>query len=203
MGSGVVVGYEGRRLVVGNRRLLKENGMVLDASVKDYLTCQEVKGRTPVLVSVDSELVGVISVADTLREGVASHINAMRKNGVKKVVMLTGDNRYVAEKISKQVAIDETRAELLPEEKMDYIKACQGQGHKVVMIGDGINDAPALAVADVGIAMGDAGTDVAIKTVYKLKGDILNSGGSTGNDNFPYWVYTITNLSDFFNLKSN
>ena len=164
IGRGVVTKFGDKRIAVGNIRLLEEDNIVLEEPLKDYLTNQEANGRTSVFVTVDSELVGIISVADTLREDVASDINEMRRNGVKKVVMLTGDNRYIAEMISKQASIDETRAELLPEEKVEYIKSYQSQGYKVAMIGDGINDAPALTAADVGIAMGVAGTDVTIET---------------------------------------
>lgn len=164
IGRGVVTKLGDKRIAVGNIRLLEEDNIVLEEPLKDYLTKQEANGRTSVFVTVDSELVGIISVADTLREDVASDINEMRRNGVKKVVMLTGDNRYIAEMISKQASIDETRAELLPEEKVEYIKSYQSQGYKVAMIGDGINDAPALTAADVGIAMGVAGTDVTIET---------------------------------------
>jgi P-type E1-E2 ATPase len=113
---------------------------------------------------MDSDLRGVISVSDTLREGIATSIKEMKQNGVKKVVMLTGDNRYVAEKISKEASIDETWAELLPEEKVEHVKKYQSQGYMTTMIGDGVNDAPALATADIGIAMGVSGTDVAIET---------------------------------------
>jgi Cd2+/Zn2+-exporting ATPase len=164
IGRGVVTKLGDKRIAVGNSRLLEEDNIVLEEPLKEYLTQQEVNGRTSVLVTVDSELAGIISVADTLREDVASDINEMRGNGVKRVVMLTGDNRFIAEMISKQASIDETRAELLPEEKVEYIKSYQSQGHKVAMIGDGINDAPALTAADVGIAMGIAGTDVTIET---------------------------------------
>ena len=113
---------------------------------------------------MDSDLRGVISVSDTLREGIATSIKEMKQNGVKKVVMLTGDNSYVAEKISKEASIDETWAELLPEEKVEHVKKYQSQGYMTTMIGDGVNDAPALATADIGIAMGVSGTDVAIET---------------------------------------
>ena len=164
IGKGVVVSHDNKRLIVGNRKLLEETAIVLDENLTDYLTNQEIRGKTPIIVAVDSEPAGVISVSDTLREDVNSSIKMMRKNGIKKVVMLTGDNRHIAEIISKQASIDETHAELLPEKKVEYIKAYQRQGHKVVMIGDGINDAPALTVADVGIAMGISGTDVTIET---------------------------------------
>ena len=116
------------------------------------------------IIAVDSKPIGFISIADTLRKGVTSSIKDIRKNGVKKVIMLTGDNRHIAEMIAKQAFIDETYSELLPEIKVEHIKSYQRQGYKVAMIGDGINDAPALTQADVGITMGVTGTDVAKKT---------------------------------------
>ena len=163
-GHGVVARHDGRRVIVGNRRLLEETSIVVDENLRDYLTNQEIQGKTPVIVVVDSKPAGVISVSDTLREGIVSSVNKMRHNGIKRVVMLTGDNRRIAEMISEQASLDETHAELLPEKKAEYIKAYQNQGYNVIMIGDGINDAPALTVADVGVAMGVSGTDVAIET---------------------------------------
>ena len=163
-GHGVIAKTKGKGIVVGNKQLQEENHVVLTERIITYLDSQEINGRTTVLVSVDSELTGVISVSDTLRDDVATSIKEMRQNGVKKVVMLTGDNSYVAKKISKEASIDETWAELLPEEKVKHVKKYQSRGYKVTMIGDGVNDAPALATADIGIAMGIAGTDVAIET---------------------------------------
>ena len=163
-GHGVIAKTNGKRVVIGNKQLHEENNVVLSEPITAYLVSQEINGRTAVLVSMDSDLRGVISVSDTLREGIATSIKEMKQNGVKKVVMLTGDNRYVAEKISKEASIDETWAELLPEEKVEHVKKYQSQGYMTTMIGDGVNDAPALATADIGIAMGIAGTDVAIET---------------------------------------
>lgn len=163
-GHGVIAKTKGKGIVVGNKQLQEENHVVLTERIITYLDSQEINGRTTVLVSVDSELTGVISVSDTLRDDVATSIKEMRQNGVKKVVMLTGDNSFVAKKISKEASIDETWAELLPEEKVKHVKKYQSRGYKVTMIGDGVNDAPALATADIGIAMGIAGTDVAIET---------------------------------------
>jgi P-type E1-E2 ATPase len=130
----------------------------------DYVIEQEAQGSTAVFVAKDMELIGVISVSDSLRPEVATSIKEMRRNRVEKVVMLTGDNLMVAETVSKQASIDETHAEVLPHEKAQYVKEYQDQGYCVAMIGDGVNDAPALTQANVGIAMGIAGTDVAIET---------------------------------------
>ena len=164
MGYGVIAIYDNKRIIVGNKRLLEENDILFKESLRNSLTNQEINGRTSVIIVVDSKPIGFISIADTLRKGVISSIKEMRKNGVKKVIMLTGDNRHIAEMIAKQAFIDETHSELLPENKVEYIKSYQRQGYKVAMIGDGINDAPALTQADVGITMGITGTDVAKET---------------------------------------
>jgi Cd2+/Zn2+-exporting ATPase len=164
MGYGVIAIYDNKRIIVGNKRLLEENDILFKESLRNSLTNQEINGRTSVIIAVDSKPIGFISIADTLRKGVISSIKEMRKNGVKKVIMLTGDNRHIAEMIAKQAFIDETHSELLPENKVEYIKSYQRQGYKVAMIGDGINDAPALTQADVGITMGITGTDVAKET---------------------------------------
>jgi len=163
-GAGVTMTHKGDKIIVGNRKLLSQNGVTLPLEISDYVIKQETQGRTAVFVVKDGEPYGVISVFDTLRPEVATSIKEMRRNGVKKVVMLTGDNRTVAETVSKQTSIDETRAEVLPHEKAQYVKEYQDQGYRVAMIGDGVNDAPALTQANVGIAMGIAGTDVTIET---------------------------------------
>jgi Cd2+/Zn2+-exporting ATPase len=163
-GFGVIATYKDRKLIVGNKRLLEDTGIKLNQSLQDYLIHQETIGRTAILLAINSEPAGVINLADKIKEDLNSNINKIRRNGVKKIVMLTGDNRYVAEMISKQASIDQIRAEQLPQEKVEYITTHQRQGYKVAMIGDGVNDAPALATADVGIAMGISGTDISKET---------------------------------------
>jgi Cd2+/Zn2+-exporting ATPase len=163
-GYGVAVQANAQRILVGNRRLMKEHNIELSESVRTHFESRETNGWTPVIVTVDSEVFGIISVCDTLREEVASSIGELRREGIKRVVMLTGDNHSVAERISAEASIDETRSELLPEAKVAYIRKYQSQGYTVTMVGDGINDAPGVAAADVGIAMGITGTDVSIET---------------------------------------
>lgn len=117
-----------------------------------------------VLVSLDDKVIGVLGISDPIRKTAASMIQRLKETGVRRIVMLTGDDRLTAETIARQAGIDEVYAELLPEDKLAVIRDLQKEGHVVAMIGDGINDAPALAAADLGIAMGAAGTDVAIET---------------------------------------
>lgn len=116
------------------------------------------------LLALDGVPLGVLGVADSLRETAASMIQRLQEIGIQKIVMLTGDDRRTAQAIAKEVGVTEIAAELLPEDKLDVIRQLQKEGHVVAMVGDGINDAPALAAAEIGMAMGAAGTDVAIET---------------------------------------
>jgi Cd2+/Zn2+-exporting ATPase len=155
-GRGVRATVEGRMVLVGNAALLRESGVALIAAVEDG-------GRTPVHVAVDGQFAGVVFIADTLRPGAKQALAELRATGVKRIVMLTGDNAATARAIAADLGIDEVRADLMPEDKVSAIAELQGQGHRVAMVGDGINDAPALAKADVGIAMGGGGTQAALE----------------------------------------
>lgn len=155
-GRGVKVGVEGHVVLVGNAALLRESGVPLDAEVKG-------SGRTPVHVAVDGQFAGVIFIADTLRPGAKEALVALRASGIKRIVMLTGDNAATAQVVAAAFVVDEVRADLMPEDKVAAIAELQGQGHRVAMVGDGVNDAPALAKADVGIAMGGGGTQAALE----------------------------------------
>ncbi|RKD94934.1 heavy metal translocating P-type ATPase [Halopiger aswanensis] len=162
-GKGVVARHDGRAIVVGNRALLEERGIDLSEQVVDYARKREENGETAVYVVLEDEVVGVVSLRDELREDAADVVAALQAAGVR-TVMLTGDNERTARAVAETVGIDDYRAALLPEEKQEAIQSFQEEGHVVAMVGDGINDAPSLATADVGIAMGAAGTDTAIET---------------------------------------
>jgi Cd2+/Zn2+-exporting ATPase len=163
-GKGVRAQVAGRELIVGSHRIVREmgNGHRDDPIPEDVLALQH-EGKTTIFVMEQGRLLGVIAVADLPREQAVETIAALRKLGVKRIAMLTGDYRPVAESIARQLGVDEVYAELLPGDKVEIVRKLQAEG-AVAMVGDGINDAPALALADVGIAMGAAGTDVAMET---------------------------------------
>ncbi|MBB1515167.1 cation-translocating P-type ATPase [Tessaracoccus sp. MC1679] len=171
-GQGIVVELDGQRVAIGNTRLLDAEGVEAPTSVLDDLSAQ---GRTPMAIAIDGRLAGVVAVADKIRDDAAEMIRRLHANGVKKVVMLTGDNQRVADAVGAQVGVDEVHAGLLPEDKLDIVAKLQREGHVVAMVGDGVNDAPALATADIGVAMGAAGTGVAIETadIALMKDDLL------------------------------
>ena len=155
-GRGVIATVSGRTILVGNAALLRENGVTL-------ITVIEGGAETPVHVAIDTQFAGIIFIADSLRPGAREALLKLKTTGVKRIVMLTGDNEATARAVASQLGIDEVRADLMPEDKVSAIEALKKQGYSVAMIGDGINDAPALARADVGIAMGGGGTQAALE----------------------------------------
>ncbi len=161
-GAGVDVQIEGRRVLLGNRRLMHLNSIEVSQSVEDQLVALEQQGKTAMLVSVDGSLTAAIAVADTVKEHAAAAINGLRSEGVA-VVMLTGDNERTANAIAAQLGIDRVIAGVVPADKAAEIARLREAGEVVAMVGDGINDAPALATADIGIALG-SGSDVAKET---------------------------------------
>ena len=160
-GLGVSGEAEGRRLLLGNQALLNEH-KIATAEIEDDMTAQASQGATPVLLAVDGQAAALFAIRDPLREDSVAALARLHRQGYR-LVMLTGDNPTTAKAIAKEAGIDEGIAGVLPDGKADAIKRLQSEGHQVAMIGDGINDAPALAQADVGIAMG-GGSDVAIET---------------------------------------
>ncbi len=170
-GHGIKARVDGRELLAGNRKLLEENGVDYGALAGD-LDRLEGEGKTAMLVAADGRAVGVLAVADTVKEHSAEAIAALRRMGIE-VVMITGDNRRTANAIGRQVGVDRVLAEVLPEDKAKEVTKLKEEGRVVGMVGDGINDAPALAAADVGIAIG-TGTDVAMEAagVTLMRGDL-------------------------------
>ena len=161
------LGAEGRvvgsPVLLGNHRLFEERGL---CSPKIHTHLDEIGslGRTPILVARDGEAVGIIAIADRARETSRDAIHELKRHGVESVVMLTGDSHATAQAVARAVGVDEFRAELMPEDKVAAIAALRRQFGTVAMVGDGVNDAPALASADIGIAMGVAGSDAALET---------------------------------------
>ena len=170
-GRGIEVKSGGKRVLVGTRKLMTENNMDIKP-LNSRMEELETRGKTAMLVSSDNEIVGMIAVADTLKEHSKEAVSELHKMGFT-VAMITGDNRRTADAIAKQVGIDIVLSEVLPEEKASQIKKLQAEGKKVAMVGDGINDAPALMQSDVGIAIG-SGTDVAIESaqIVLIKSDV-------------------------------
>ena len=160
-GQGITARADGRLVAVGNRALL---GSGLNPDADAAATRLAAQGRTPLLVALDGEPIGAIGVADRIRPEARDLVAGLHAAGVKRVIMLTGDTAEVAQAIAAEVGIDEVRASLLPEDKLDAVRALQAERLTVAMVGDGVNDAPALALADVGIAMGAAGSPLAVET---------------------------------------
>jgi Cu2+-exporting ATPase len=172
-GEGALATVEGKRLAVGNRRLLARHHVRLDG-LAHRATELAGRGRTTVHVAIDGHAAGVIAIADSPRETSKDAVAALRELGAR-AVMLTGDSRATAERVAAEIGIDEVIAEVLPGDKASRVAALQQQGRKVAMVGDGVNDAPALAQADIGLAIG-TGTDVAVETadVVLMRSDPLD-----------------------------
>jgi Cu+-exporting ATPase len=174
-GKGVSATVLGEEVLIGNQTLLRELGVQIGAEVESRITDLEQEGKTAVLVAVGLQAAGVIAIADTLKETTRDAIGWLKRMGIA-VVMITGDNRRTADAIARQIGIDRVIAEVLPQDKAAEVKSLQEKGGIVAFVGDGINDAPALAQADVGIAIG-SGTDVAIESgdIVLIKDDLLDA----------------------------
>ena len=170
-GQGIEATIDSKRILLGNKKMMDERKVNLNGMV-DRSEQLSREGKTPMFLAVDGEMAGMIAVADTLKDHSKKAVEALRRMGLE-VVMLTGDNRRTAEAIAKQAGIDRVLAEVLPEMKAEEVRRLQSEGKKVGMVGDGINDAPALAQADVGIAIG-TGTDVAMESsdITLIGGDL-------------------------------
>jgi len=170
-GGGVKADLENKQVLLGTRKLMADNKIKTD-DIEEKMISLEHQGKTAMILSYDKKVIGIIAVADVLKENSKEAVDALHKMG-KQVAMITGDNKRVADAIAKQVGIDRVLAEVLPQGKSDEIEKLQKEGNIVAMVGDGINDAPALAKADLGIALG-SGTDVAMETgeIVLIKDDL-------------------------------
>jgi Cu+-exporting ATPase len=172
-GKGITASVNGVQVLIGNQRLMLEKRVDLDgvSFQSDDLASS---GKTPMYVVADGTLIGIIAVADVVKESSKKAIENLQAMGIS-VAMLTGDNVRTAEAIARQVGIDRVLAEVLPGDKADVVKRLQAEGKQVAMVGDGINDAPALVQADVGIAIG-SGTDVAIESadIVLMRSDLMD-----------------------------
>jgi P-type Cu+ transporter len=175
VGKGVSATFKGTNVLIGNRTLLEENNILISNEDEENISKIEENGKTVVLISINGILSGILGVADTLKENTPHAIRELKKMGLK-VAMITGDNRRTAESIARTIGIDKVLSEVLPEDKSAEVKRLQDKGEVVAFVGDGINDAPALAQADVGIAIG-SGTDVAIESgeIVLIKDNLLDA----------------------------
>jgi Cu+-exporting ATPase len=171
-GHGVEAASLGRKILLGTRKLMSLRGVELKTSEEAGLQALEEQGKTAMLIAVDGRVAGIVACADTLKPFAREAVTSLHRMGLE-VLMITGDNRRTAQAIARQVGIDRALAEVLPEAKADEVARLQAEGRGVAMVGDGINDAPALARADVGIAIG-SGTDVAKETghIILIKNDV-------------------------------
>ncbi|KAG8069908.1 hypothetical protein GUJ93_ZPchr0006g44464 [Zizania palustris] len=160
-GKGVQCFINGKKILVGNRTLISENGINISEEAESFLVDLELNAKTGILVAHDSKLIGLMGVTDPLKREAVIVIEGLKKMGINSV-MVTGDNWRTAQAVAKEVGIDDVRAEVMPAGKADVVRSLQKDGSVVAMVGDGINDSPALAAADVGMAIG-AGTDIAIE----------------------------------------
>jgi Cu2+-exporting ATPase len=171
-GKGVIGTVDNKKIAIGNAKLLEQFSIVIAGSLENEVIAEQEQGKTVSYITVDNEAVGYVTIFDAIKKTSQKAIAELQNNGVE-VIMLTGDNKNTAKAVAEQLNLKHYKAECLPEDKLNEIKALQQQGKVVAMAGDGINDAPALAQSDVGLAMG-TGTDVAIESasITLVKGDL-------------------------------
>jgi Cu+-exporting ATPase len=172
-GHGIEVQIDGANALIGNIRLMNQRNITVE-NLENKADQLAAEGKTPMFIAIDNTLAGIIAVADVVKPSSAKAIKALQAMGIE-VAMITGDNKKTAQAIAKQVGIDTVLAEVLPQDKSNEVKKLQAQHKKVAMVGDGINDAPALVQADIGIAIG-SGTDVAMESadIVLMKSDLMD-----------------------------
>jgi len=162
-GGGILAQVKGRRVAVGNMALMRQEGVTMDEQARQDAAAMERAGHSIVLTGVDGQLRALVGIRDQLRPGVGEDLGRLRRMGVKNLVLLSGDNQGTVDLVASELGLTQAHGHMLPEDKAAYIKDLQQQGHIVAFVGDGVNDSPSLALAQIGIAMG-SGTDVAIET---------------------------------------
>jgi len=172
-GHGISVTIDGKKILLGNKKLMIDSDISLE-DLEDVSNKLAEEGKTPMYVAIEDSIAGIVAVADTVKENSKKAIEKLHQMGIE-VAMITGDNKRTAQAIAKEVGIDRILAEVLPEDKANEVKKLQAEGKKVAMVGDGINDAPALAQADIGIAIG-SGTDVAMESadIVLMRSDLMD-----------------------------
>jgi len=163
-GYGVTAQVENQQVIIGRRTMLAEQGVGWADEVEAQARQMESRGQTVVPIAVDGRVAGLIALADMPRPEAKAAIAELKRLGIAEVIMITGDNVHAADRIGRELGVDRVLAEVLPQDKLRIVRELQAGGKKVAFVGDGVNDAPALAAADIGIAMGLAGTDVALET---------------------------------------
>lgn len=164
LGKGVIASVENKKVLVGNKKLIAANMIELTKEQNSLISSYESQGMTVLIVTLENSIIGLITVADKIKSRSKETVQELKEMGVNEILLLTGDNKNAASAIAKQVGIDKVYAEQLPEDKVNLIESQLNDNRKVCMIGDGINDAPALAISNVGVSMGALGADVAIET---------------------------------------
>jgi cation-transporting P-type ATPase C len=154
---------DGRVLLIGSQDLLRQQQVPVTEEASDWVQRLQRAAETPLLLAVDGKLIGLVSLRDTVRPESRAVLDALRADGVRRIVLLTGDSSETAAAVAAELGIDEFRAQVMPEHKQDVVRQLRAEGYVVAVVGDGTNDAPALALADIGIAMGVSGTDVAVE----------------------------------------
>jgi cation-transporting P-type ATPase C len=164
LGQGMRVESDGRVMLIGSEDLLRRENIAISEAAQRWVRKLQQAAETPLLLAVDGRLTGLVSLRDTVRPESRAVLAALRADGVRRIVLLTGDHQDTAAAVAAELGIDEFRAQVMPDEKQDVVRQLQAEGYTVAVVGDGTNDAPALALADIGIAMGVGGTDVAVET---------------------------------------
>ncbi|QUQ64474.1 heavy metal translocating P-type ATPase [Kutzneria sp. CA-103260] len=164
VGQGMRVHSDGRVILIGSGDLLRDQNVPISQVADGWVRRLRQVAETPLLLAVDNTLIGLVSLRDTVRGESRAVLDALRGDGITRVVLLTGDHPTTAAAVAAELGIDEFRAQVMPEDKQDIVRQLRAEGHTVAVVGDGINDAPALALADIGIAMGVAGADIAVET---------------------------------------